>query len=83
MSDNYSDITPTGFTTNAADTSAPQPKVSQRENAQAFEAALQHLDNEIFRLLIKRERELEALRAKGEVSAKRNFEELKNTVPEY
>ena len=83
MSDNYSDITPTGFTTNAADTSAPQPKVSQRENAREYEAALQHLDNEIFRLLIKRERELDALRAASEGLAKQNFELLKETVPEY
>jgi len=83
MTDNYSDITPRDFVTNAADTSAPKPLPTQRENAAAFETALQHLDNEIFRLHIKRERELEALRKHGEESAKQNFEELKNTVPEY
>jgi len=83
VSDNYSDITPKEFVTNAADTSASPRQVPQRENAREYEAALQHLDNEIFRLLIKRERELDALRAISEGLAKQNFELLKETVPEY
>jgi signal-transduction protein with cAMP-binding, CBS, and nucleotidyltransferase domain len=82
MTDNYSDITPKDFVTNAADTSAPKPLPTQRENAAAFEAALQHLDNEIFRLHIKREREVAALRERNEILAKQNFEEIKQSFAE-
>jgi hypothetical protein len=77
MSDNYSDITPTGFTTNAADTSAPQRPVPQREMAREFEAALQHLDNEIFKLHIKRERELAALHKRNAKLVAANFQSIK------
>jgi hypothetical protein len=83
VSDNYSDITPKEFVTNAADTSAPQRQPTQRENAAAFEAALQHLDNEIFRLHIKRERELAALHKRNAKLVKQNFDEIKENFPKY
>jgi len=75
MRNNYSDVTP-GFVTNDADTSAPQPQIPEADPARE-EEAIKRLDIQIFKLSIKRERELEALQKRSQESANQNFQSLK------